>query len=63
MKKVVIFGAAGHTDKYITRKMQLMPDVELTVFVHNPVKFEGMDMTGVNILQGDALNAEDVKKP
>ena len=43
--------------------MQLMPDVELTVFVRNPAKFEGMDMTGVNILQGDALNAEDVKKP
>lgn len=63
MKKVVIFGAAGHTGKYITRKMQLMPDVELTVFVRNPAKFEEMDMTGVNILQGDALNAEDVKKP
>lgn len=63
MKKVVIFGAAGHTGKYITRKMQLMPDVELTVFVRNPAKFEWMDMTGVNILQGDALNAEDVKKP
>ena len=24
MKKVVIFGAAGHTGKYITRKMQLI---------------------------------------
>ncbi len=62
MKKVVIFGAAGHAGKYITRKMQSMPDVELTVFVRNPAKFEGMDMTGVNILQGNALNAEDVKK-
>ena len=62
MKKVVVFGAAGHTGKYITRKMQSMPDVELTVFVRNPAKFEGMDMTGVNILQGDALNPEDVKK-
>ena len=62
MKKVVVFGAAGHTGKYITRKMQSMPDVELTVFVRNPDKFEGMDMTGVNILQGDALNAADVKK-
>ena len=62
MKKVVVFGAAGHTGKYITRKMQSMPDVELTVFVRNPAKFEGMDMTSVNILQGDALNATDVKK-
>ena len=62
MKKVVIFGAAGHTGKYLTRKMQSMPDVELTVFVRNPAKFEGMDMTGTRILQGDALNAADVQK-
>ena len=62
MKKVVVFGAAGHSGKYITRKMQSMPDAELTVFIRNPAKFEGMDMTGVTILQGDALNAEDVKK-
>ena len=29
MKKVVVFGAAGHTGKYITRKMQSMQDVLL----------------------------------
>ena len=62
MKKVVVFGAAGHTGKYITRKMQSMQDVELTVFVRNPAKFEGMDMSGTTIVQGDALNAADVKK-
>ncbi len=62
MKKVVVFGAAGHTGKYITRKMQSMRDVELTVFVRNPAKFEGMDMTGTTIIQGDALNVADVKK-
>ena len=62
MKKVVVFGAAGHTGKYITRKMQSMQDVELTVFVRNPAKFKGMDMTGTTIVQGDALNAADVKK-
>ena len=54
--------AAGHTGKYITRKMQSMEDVQLTFFVRNPAKFEGMDMTGVQIIQGDALNADDVKK-
>ena len=30
---------------------------ELSVFVRNPAKFGDMDMTGVNILTGDALNA------
>ena len=64
MKKVVVFGAAGHTGKYITRKMQSMQDVELTVFVRNPAKFADakMDMTGTTIVQGDAMNPEDVKK-
>ena len=60
MKKVVIFGAAGHTGKYITRKMQKTEGIELSAFVRNPQKFSDMDMTGVNIIQGDALNEEDV---
>ena len=62
MKKVVIFGAAGHTGKYITRKMQKTAGIELSVFVRNPQKFEGMDMSGVNIIQGDTLKPEDVKR-
>lgn len=60
MKKVVIFGAAGHTGKYITCKMQKTEGIELSAFVRNPQKFSDMDMTGVNIIQGDALNEEDV---
>lgn len=62
MKKVVIFGAAGHTGKYITKKMKSEKDIELSVFVRNPAKFENMDLTDVNVIQGDALNAEDVEK-
>lgn len=62
MKKVVIFGAAGHTGKYITKKMKTENDIELSVFVRNPAKFEGMDISGVNVIQGDALNADDVKR-
>lgn len=62
MKKVVIFGAAGHTGKYITRKMQEAADIELSVFVRNPAKFENMDLSDVNIIQGDALKFEDVQK-
>lgn len=62
MKKVVIFGAAGHTGKYLTRKMQTMEDVELSVFVRNPEKFGDMDMTGIRIITGDALHAADVKQ-
>ena len=62
MKKVVIFGAAGHAGKYLTRKMQKTPDVKLSVFVRNPAKFGDMDMSDVNIITGDALHAEDVRR-
>lgn len=62
MKKVVIFGAAGHTGKYITKRMKEEKDIELSVFVRNPAKFEGMDIEGINVIQGDALNAEDVRR-
>lgn len=62
MKKVVIFGVAGHTGKYITEKMKSEPEIELSVFVRNPAKFGEMDLNGVNVIKGDALNAEDVKK-
>ena len=62
MKNVVIFGAAGHTGKYLTRKMLQEPDIRLTVFVRNPAKFGDMDLGGAAILQGDALKPEDVKR-
>ena len=42
--------------------MQRTADIELTVFVRSPAKFGDMDMTGVRIIQGDALNAEDVRR-
>ena len=61
MKKVVIFGAAGHTGKYLTRKMPQEPDVQLSVFVRNPGKFGDMDLGDTHILQGDALTREGEK--
>lgn len=60
MKKVVIFGAAGHTGKYITEKMKAQEDLEVSAFVRNPAKFGDMDVSNVSIIQGDALNPEDV---
>ena len=61
MKKVVILGAAGHTGKYITEKIKADKDIELSVFVRNPAKFGDIDLTGVNVIQGDVLSADDVK--
>ena len=60
MKKVVIFGAAGHTGRYITEKMKAQADLEVSAFVRSPEKFGEMDVSNVNIIQGDALNPADV---
>lgn len=62
MKKVVIFGASGHTGKYITEKMKAEKELEVSVFVRKPEKFGDMDLSNVNVIQGDALDAEDVKR-
>ena len=62
MKKVVLFGASGKTGKYIMRKIQSINDIELTVFVRTPSKLNDMDLKNVKVIQGDALNIEDVNK-
>lgn len=62
MKKVVVFGASGETGKYIVRKLNSFNDVELTVFVRKPSKLDGMNLTNAKVIQGDALNENDVKK-
>ena len=60
-KKVVVFGASGNTGKYITRKLMAEENVELSVFVRNPAKLADIDTANINVIKGDALNAEDVK--
>lgn len=62
MGKTVIFGAAGRTGKYLTRKMQKAADVELSAFVRDPAKFGDMDMAGIHVITGDACSAEDVRR-
>lgn len=62
MKNAVVFGAAGHTGKYITRRLMRSDDISLMAFVRDLKKFGYMDITGVNVVCGDALNEADVKK-
>lgn len=62
MKKIVIFGAAGHTGKYILKKISSLTDVAVSAFVRNPDKLEGFPLEHINVIKGDALNASDVRK-
>lgn len=60
MKKVVIFELPDIPESTLHAKCKKTEGIELSAFVRNPQKFSDMDMTGVNIIQGDALNEEDV---
>lgn len=62
MKKVAIFGATGHTGLYITKKLMKEDDINLTLFVRNEGKLQGISTEKINIIKGDALNEDDVKK-
>lgn len=61
MKNVVIFGAAGHTGRYITKKILEIEQVNVSAFVRNPEKLDDEVCKNVRVIQGDALKADDVK--
>lgn len=60
-KKIVIFGATGHTGKYIVRKFSKTENMEISVFVRNSDKFETMNLDRIRVIQGDAMNYSDVE--
>ena len=62
MKKVVIFGAAGQTGKYIVLKLLDQEDVTLRAFVRDASKLEGLGRAKLDVAIGDALDREDVSK-
>lgn len=62
MKKVVVFGASGKTGRNILEKLHSTNDIELTAFVRTPEKLDKLDLTNIKVIQGDALNLDDVKK-
>ena len=60
MKNIVLFGASGHTGKYILKELQTLEDAHITAFVRTPEKLNDMSIENVSVIQGDALNKEDV---
>ena len=54
--KVIIFGATGGVGQHVV-EMAKNAGHEVTAFVRTPEKLK---TTGVNVIQGDAFNAEQV---
>jgi uncharacterized protein YbjT (DUF2867 family) len=62
IKKVIIIGATGSLAQYVIAALKSLDEVKLTLFVRNKsrlVKLIGNDST---IIEGDAMNYNDVKK-
>lgn len=61
MKKVLIIGATGSLARYVIDAVNKFDDVELTLFARNKNSLINYAATGNNIIQGDAMNYNDVK--
>lgn len=58
MKKIVVIGATGSLAQYVIKEAQELENTELTLFVRNPNRIK----EGANIVQGDAMNVDDLRK-
>ena len=54
--KIIVFGATGGVGQHVV-EMAVAAGHEVSAFVRTPEKLK---ITGVNIIQGDAFNAEQV---
>jgi uncharacterized protein YbjT (DUF2867 family) len=61
MKKVLIIGATGSLARYVIDAVNKLDDVELTLFARNKNSLANYAGEGNNIIQGDAMNYNDVK--
>jgi len=61
MRKVIIIGATGSLAQYVIDALNKSDNVELTLFARNINRLANYAAQGNNIIQGDAMNYDDVK--
>lgn len=62
MKNVVVIGATGSLAQYVIEALKTLADVSLTLFARTTGRLSKNLVNGCNIIQGDAMNYEDVKQ-
>ncbi|ULQ50761.1 NAD(P)H-binding protein [Flavihumibacter fluvii] len=62
MKKVIIIGAAGSLAQYVIEALKALDNVALTLFARNKNRLPQTTANGCSIIEGDAMNYNDVKK-
>jgi len=61
MKKVIIIGATGSLAQYVIEATKTLENIELTLFARNKKRLSKGVAEGCNIVEGDAMNYNDVK--
>jgi uncharacterized protein YbjT (DUF2867 family) len=61
MKKVLIIGASGSLASYVIEAVKTFANVELTLFVRNKNSLSKNIAEGCTIIEGNAMNYNDVK--
>lgn len=62
MNKVIVIGATGSLAQYVIEEAQKTENIELTLFARNLNRIKSNLSEGAKIVQGDAMNTEDLKK-
>lgn len=62
MKKVIVFGASGSLAKVVIEALQVISDVELTLFVRDQRNLSKEISSGNHVIEGDAINFSTVKQ-
>ncbi|WP_292011015.1 NAD(P)H-binding protein [Chryseobacterium sp.] len=62
MKKVVIIGATGSLAEYVIQDLKGIENIKMTLFVRNRNKLSKFLSDHCIVIEGNALNYEDVKK-
>ena len=61
MKKVLVIGAGGSLATHVIEALKPLENVELTLFVRNKSRLSKSISEGCTIIEGDAMNYNDVK--
>jgi len=60
MKKVLVIGAGGSLAQYVIEALKPLENVALTLFVRNKSKLSKNTAEGCSIIEGDAMNYNEV---
>ena len=62
MKNIIIIGASGNISSKVIDILVKKDNIKLTLFLRNKNRLKNEDISSCKIIEGDALNFQDLKK-